>query len=129
MPLLCPDAPNLPQSRGIAPLRTVIISLFTPSLWQPLYASLRASFWPSIEHVLPAICLAILFHSSTLFTESISLTKYPVAYKAYQRRVGMFSVIDTVLKGLWLKQVHGGFAYERVERLVWGDSVAKAKTR
>lgn len=129
MPLLCPDAPNLPHLREIPPLRTVIVSLFTPSLWQPLYASLHASFWPSIEHILPAISLSILFYSSTIFTEAISLSKYPVAYKAYQRRVGMFTPGLTLAKGLWVQFVNGELAKERVERLVWGDSVAKGKTQ
>lgn len=127
MPLLCPDGPNLQQLH--VPLRTLIVSLLTPSLWQPLYASLRASFWPSIEHVLPAVCLSILFYSSTIFTEAISLSKYPAAYKAYQRRVGMFSAGQTLAKGLWIKYVNGSLAEERVERLVWGDSVAKGKTQ
>jgi steroid 5-alpha reductase family enzyme len=44
----------------------------------------------TIAPILPALSLIALFISSTIFTESISLSKYPDGYRAYQKRVGMF---------------------------------------
>ncbi|KAG8737684.1 hypothetical protein FRC10_007938 [Ceratobasidium sp. 414] len=53
--------------------------------------------WPLV----PPLALSGLFIASTMFTESISKSKYP-AYEVYQARVGMFSPSDTFWKGLFL---------------------------
>ncbi|EJU04778.1 hypothetical protein DACRYDRAFT_104652 [Dacryopinax primogenitus] len=48
--------------------------------------------------ILPSLCLSLLFVASTAYTESITLSRYPVAYKAYQARVGKFSPGHAVMK-------------------------------
>jgi len=49
----------------------------------------------------PALVLCTLFFSSTLFSESISLSKYPEGYRMYQERVAMFLPVLTPIWGLW----------------------------
>lgn len=72
-----------------------------------------------LSPLLPAFSLSVLFFSSTLFTESITLSKYPRAYKAYQQRVGMFG--PSIRKYLWART----FGNAETERLVWGSVKAK----
>ncbi|KAF7312143.1 hypothetical protein MIND_00226700 [Mycena indigotica] len=64
---------------------------------------------------IPSIALSALFFSSTLYTEAITLSKYP-HYRSYQARVGMFSPLDTIAKGIMLA-LSGKRA--EVEREVW----------
>jgi len=67
--------------------------------------------------LIPPLALCTLFFSSTIFTESISIAKYPQAYRAYQNRVGMFVPLLTPVYGWWL-QVRG--KKEHTDRLVYG---------
>ena len=53
----------------------------------------------SLRSLAPSLVLCALFVASTMLTESISLSKYPVAYKAYQQRVGMFVPLFTPVWG------------------------------
>ncbi|KAI0073665.1 DUF1295-domain-containing protein [Panus rudis PR-1116 ss-1] len=76
-PVLAPESPKLPA---------LPVSSITP-------------FWP----LAPALVLCTLFFSSTLFTESISRSKYPEGYAAYQQRVAMFVPFLTPVWGLLLK--------------------------
>ncbi|KAJ6570259.1 hypothetical protein DFH09DRAFT_1154498 [Mycena vulgaris] len=72
----------------------------------------------------PALALSALFFSSTMYTEAITASKY-AGYAAYQARVGMFSPVDTLFKGLKLA-VTGKKA--EVEKAVWGaDAKGKGK--
>ncbi|KAG8694789.1 hypothetical protein FRC08_008258 [Ceratobasidium sp. 394] len=71
------------------------------------------ALWPLV----PPLALSALFISSTMFTESISKSKYP-AYEAYQARVGMFSPTDTLWKGLFLR-ARGQL--DKVNAIVYGD--------
>ncbi len=61
----------------------------------------------------------LAFFSSTLFSESISASKYPAAYKAYQNRVAMFVPFLTPVHG-WVLQLLGKKEY--CERLVYGTA-------
>jgi len=70
-------------------------------------------FW----HVAPALGLSCLFVASTLFTEYVTSKKYP-AYRAYQRRVGMFNPSTTFFKGLYLSAI--GRKTE-VDNVLWGQ--------
>jgi len=79
--------------------------------------TVMTAFWP----LLPAISLSLLFISSTMFTESISASKYP-EYAAYQARVGMFWPIGTFFKGMYLGLNGQG---ESIERSVWGPVKGK----
>lgn len=90
IPILAPQPPSLKLSHGE----------ITP-LWS----------------LTPALVICTLFFSSTLFTESITRSKYKVPYSAYQRRVAMFVPLLTPVWGLWLKLTG---EKESVEELVWG---------
>jgi len=86
-----------------------------------LLKSMVASLFPDILYILPAASLSLLFLSSTLFSESISKSKYPQAYAAYQKRVSMFDPS----KALWKALAHRLFRSEserkKIDKLVWGD--------
>ncbi|KIO34680.1 hypothetical protein M407DRAFT_16643 [Tulasnella calospora MUT 4182] len=66
---------------------------------------------------LPPLSIAILFASSTAFTEYVTSGKY-VAYAFYQERVGMFSPFTTLLKKIWLGST-GRLA--TVDAAIWKD--------
>jgi len=55
-----------------------------------------------------------------VFSESVSGGKYP-SYKAYQRRVGMFLPIDTLLRTVYYNTIAGKAAKDRTEAEVWGQ--------
>ncbi|TFK49556.1 DUF1295-domain-containing protein [Heliocybe sulcata] len=101
IPLLAPGDPHLPKRL-------------------PTSESSLTPFWP----LTPALVLCMLFLSSTRFTESISLGKYPEAYRAYQARVSMFVPVLTPVWGLLLK-LNGN--KERVEVVVWGKGEEKKR--
>ncbi|KAJ6612252.1 hypothetical protein B0H10DRAFT_304223 [Mycena sp. CBHHK59/15] len=69
--------------------------------------------------LVPALALSALFFSSTLYTEAITAGKYP-AYAAYRARVGMFSPVETPIKGVRLALAGDKAA---VEQAVWGADV------
>lgn len=96
-PLLAPETPNLELSGS--PLTVTPI-------------------WP----LMPALVLCTLFVSSTRFTESISLGKYPEAYRAYQSRVSMFVPFLTPVWGFVL-QLRGKKA--QVDDVLFGQDPAK----
>ncbi|KAF8558108.1 DUF1295-domain-containing protein [Imleria badia] len=84
--------------------------------------------WPtslmSLAPLIPSLVLCTLFFSSTKFTESISLSKYPVAYKAYQQRVGMFVPACTLVSGAMLNAQGKRAA---VDEIVYGQETKKAE--
>ncbi|KAJ3858644.1 DUF1295-domain-containing protein [Lentinula novae-zelandiae] len=83
----------------------------TSGLWRysrhPNFACEQAFWWiisaipvfasptpiSSITPFLPSLALSLLFLSSTFYTESISASKYPLPYSAYQSRVPMFGPV------------------------------------
>ncbi|KAJ7721748.1 DUF1295-domain-containing protein [Mycena maculata] len=69
----------------------------------------------------PALALSALFFSSTLYTEAITASKY-AGYATYQRRVGMFSPVETLLKGFFLA-LRGKKG--PVDKVLWGSDVGK----
>ncbi|KAL9932591.1 hypothetical protein V8E36_008708 [Tilletia maclaganii] len=75
---------------------------------------------------LGAISMNILFIASTLYSESVSAAKYP-AYASYQKRVGMFHPVDTLLRGLYYWFVAPDNVRECVEAEVWGELGDAAK--
>lgn len=74
--------------------------------------------------MLPSLVLCALFFSSTMFTESISLSKYPVAYGAYQQRVGMFLPLHTPMLGALLS-LEG--KRQEVDEIVFGQATKKVE--
>ncbi|KAF9453448.1 DUF1295-domain-containing protein [Macrolepiota fuliginosa MF-IS2] len=102
-PLLASSPPNLPS----------FPSLSDPSIRN---AALLAFFKQCGLLLLPALALSVLFVSSTIFTESITKKKYPAAYSAYQKRVGMFVPFKAIIN-----ELSGGRAQEQIDKLVWGE--------
>lgn len=102
----------------------ILQSLF-PLLATPRYQKILEGQVTPLWGLLPPLALCTLFFSSTLFTEAISESKYPQAYRAYRARVAMFVPFLTPVWGLLL-QVQG--KKEFVERLVWGDANLKKTT-
>ncbi|KAG6864686.1 hypothetical protein C0991_007897 [Blastosporella zonata] len=116
IPLISPAPPHLP---AVSSLPTDLIPSLSDSLHNfpyalfPFLSALVAPF----ALIAPALALSLLFFSSTLFTESISAGKYPREYKAYQERVGMFSPLRTLEKGVVL-QLKG--RRKEVDEVIWG---------
>jgi len=99
-----------------------ILQTLFPILTSGAHQTLSWDTIPSLVlQMTPAIALCSLFISSTIFTESISVPKYPV-YKEYQRRVSMFIPIFTPLCGLWLSMFG---EKEKVDKLVYGGEKAE----
>jgi len=92
----------------------ILITLF-PVLALPLptIVKLQQNPVPYLIPFVPCLSLVALFASSTVFTESITLSRYP-EYRIYQKRVGMFLPIP------W-----GWFFNEderkKVNRVLWGN--------
>lgn len=85
--------------------------------------------FPDILYILPAASLSLLFYSSTLFTESISKSKYPEAYAAYQKRVAMFDPSKTLRKSILHKFLRSEAEKKKIDNLVWGDVQGSKKTQ
>jgi hypothetical protein len=75
-----------------------------------------------LADIIPPLALCALFFSSTLFTESISVSKYPEAYRAYQSRVAMFVPFLTPVYG-YILQLRGKKEY--ADQLVYGHPKVK----
>lgn len=78
----------------------------------------------SLAPLAPSLALCLLFFSSTLFTESISGSKYPQGYAAYRARVAMFVPVLTPVWGALLSLTGQKAA---VEELVWGKGAREAE--
>ncbi|VDC07198.1 unnamed protein product [Peniophora sp. CBMAI 1063] len=83
----------------------------------------------TLARLSPCISLCILFYSSTLFTESISMSKYPEAYGAYKKRVAKFVPFLTPVHGLLLGLIGGEKEKTRVEQLVYGEGALAVKSK
>ena len=123
MPILSSSPPNFLWLYELPPLRTIISTTY-PDLQRLFLSNLNTTLIPCLGHLLPSLALSALFISSTLFTESISSPKYP-AYKAYQKRVAMFTPSMTFIKALKIKLIDGEKEEREVERLVWGSPHVK----
>jgi len=74
---------------------------------------------------IPIFCvICTLFFSSTLFSESISLSKYPEKYAMYQERVAMFVPILTPVWGA-LTSISG--KKDVLNEALWGNGKGKGK--
>jgi len=72
----------------------------------------------------PSLLHCFLFLSSTLFTESISASKYPRGYNAYRARVAMFVPVFTPVRGALLSLTG---QKSEVDELVWGSGACEAE--
>jgi len=103
-----------------------IIITFFPLLSHssPFLPSIPLDSITPLYPLAPALVLCGLFFSSTLFTESISRSKYPEKYAMYQDRVAMFVPILTPVWGVWT-------AYrgkkEVIDEALWGNGKGKGK--
>jgi len=95
-----------------------VLQAFFPILATETLPKLEAGEITPLFSLIPALALCALFMGSTLFTEYISLSKYPKAYKAYQRRVSMFMPFLTPAWG-WVLQLQNQKDY--CDRLVFGS--------
>jgi len=103
----------------------IIITLFP--LLSPSSQSLPAVPLGSITPLYPlapALVICTLFFSSTLFSESISLSKYPEKYAMYQERVAMFVPILTPVWGA-LASISG--KKDVLDEGLWGNGKGKGK--
>ncbi|KAL5504060.1 hypothetical protein ACEPAH_8133 [Sanghuangporus vaninii] len=99
-----------------------ILQAFFPILAMPRLEQLSRGQITPLVSLIPPLALCTLFFSSTIFTESISESKYPKAYRAYKRRVAMFVPFLTPVCG-WILQLQGKKEY--CDRLVYGDGITK----
>ncbi|KAI5122542.1 hypothetical protein M0805_005269 [Coniferiporia weirii] len=102
-----------------------ILQALFPVLVTPRFEQLSRGEVTPLVSLIPPLALCLLFFSSTLFTESISESKYPVAYRAYRSRVAMFVPFLTPAWG-WLLHLQGKKDY--CDRLVYGSADVKKQT-
>ena len=88
---------------------------------RPLSEALCDLVWIS-----PSLALCLLFISSTRFTESISVSKYPRGYAAYRTRVAMFVPILTPVWGALLSLMGGR---GEADELVWGSGAREGEAK
>lgn len=103
-------------------------------VWWYLYSFVPLTFLPSITGewtiktlhplfmnyaIISPIAMSLLFVASTRYTEQMSIKKYPL-YKEYQKAVGMFAPIDTLIRRVWYSVVAGREEANKVKEGVWG---------
>lgn len=106
VPLLSSSAPNLPSFPSVQVLTN-------PELRSD---AVLGYLKQTALLLLPALALSALFFSSTNYTEAITKKKYPVAYAAYQKRVGMFLPFKAIVT-----ELAGGKEKEQTDKLIWGE--------
>ncbi|KAJ8488110.1 hypothetical protein ONZ45_g14071 [Pleurotus djamor] len=109
------------SSDFIASANALPSTAFPDTLSLPALQSSLLTVLQTLSPLLPAVALSILFVSSTIYTESITASKYPKAYRAYQERVGMFGFFKTLEKG-FLLGLKDPKRKAELEALVWGQA-------
>lgn len=110
---------------GVLNLIPILALPNAPALVPP-HKSTLADALRTLVPLAPSLALCLLFISSTRFTESISLSKYPRGYAAYRSRVAMFVPFLTPIWGAVLS-VTG--RKREVEELVWGSGAREAEVK
>lgn len=103
-----------------------LLMCFIPILSSPRLPALHVNAVTPLYPLIPGLVLCTLFFSSTIFTESISKSKYPITYAAYQSRVAMFVPILTPVWGLLL-QLRG--KKEETDAIVYGSGKVLGKLK
>ena len=103
-----------------------LLSLPGAPLLVPAHEGTLADALHALMLLSPSLALCLLFVSSTRFTESISVSKYPRGYTAYRSRVAMFSPLLTPVWGALLCLTDGK---TDVEELVWGVGAREAEIK
>lgn len=75
------------------------------------------------ECLLPALALSLLFSGSTLLTETITSSKYPL-YRQYKRVLGKFAIQETIIKLVYL-ELFRREEKERIEGVLYPREVAQ----
>lgn len=97
--------------------------IVSPSSYRSLSTFLEV--YASLGPLVPGIIISALFLGSTAFTESVTAKKY-AGYKAYQRRVGMFSPMGTLLHGLYLSWTG---EKREIDELIWGSGKSENEAK
>jgi len=79
-----------------------ILQALFPILATETLPKLEAGEITPLVSLIPPLALCALFFSSTLFSENISASKYPIVYPMYQKRVAMFVPFLTPVWGFIL---------------------------
>ncbi|KAK0538331.1 hypothetical protein OC834_000479 [Tilletia horrida] len=116
-PSLFVDLGTKPAGAGILPHSAAGIAA---KVTQAVYPHPPAWTYLLNYTAIGALSMNLLFIASTRYSEGVSAAKYP-AYKSYQKRVGMFLPIDTLLRGVYYWFVAPDNVRETVEAEVWGE--------
>ncbi|CDU22170.1 uncharacterized protein SPSC_00800 [Sporisorium scitamineum] len=105
-----------------------ILYAFVPLTFLPTDLDFTGVHWSHFVNyaILSPLAMNALFLASTRYSEQVSAQKYP-EYKDYQKRVGMFLPIDTLLRAVYYNLVAGKETKHRVEAPVWGKSKVNKK--
>lgn len=104
---------SLPKVEHFSPAD--VIAILRAPVFDP-YALLRP-----LLPLTPALALSALFFSSTIYTEAITASKY-ARYATYKARVGMFSPLETLMKGFFLSLTG---KKGPMDKELWGSDVGK----
>lgn len=105
-----------------------ILYAFVPLTFFPADLDFTKAHWSHFLNyaIIAPLAMNALFLPSTRYSEQVSAEKYP-EYKDYQKRVGMFLPIDTLLRTLYYNVVASKEEKHRVEANVWGKSKVQKK--
>ncbi|GAC77499.1 predicted steroid reductase [Moesziomyces antarcticus T-34] len=106
-----------------------ILYAFVPLTFLPRHLDFTHAHWSHFANyaILAPLAMNALFLPSTRYSEQVSAEKYP-EYADYQKRVGMFLPIDTLLRTLYYNLIASKQDKHRVEANVWGTShISKIK--
>lgn len=105
-----------------------ILYAFVPLTFLPTDLDFSKSHWSHFVNyaILAPLAMNALFLPSARYSEQVSAEKYP-EYKDYQKRVGMFLPIDTLLRTVYYNVVASKEEKHRVEANVWGTSQINKK--
>ncbi|SNX87706.1 uncharacterized protein MEPE_06416 [Melanopsichium pennsylvanicum] len=100
-----------------------ILYAFVPLTFLPADFDFSKAHWSHFLNyaILAPLAMNALFFPSARYSEQVSAEKYP-EYKDYQKRVGMFLPIDTLLRTIYYNVIASKEDKARVEDNVWGKS-------
>lgn len=105
-----------------------ILYAFVPLTFLPSNLDCTNVHWSNFVNyaIIAPLAMNALFWPSTSYSEQVSAEKYP-EYKDYQKRVGMFLPIDTLLRSVYYNTIASKDDKLRVEANVWARSLISKK--
>lgn len=105
-----------------------ILYAFVPLTFLPTDLDFTKAHWSHFFNyaMIGPLAMNALFLPSARYSEQVSAEKYP-EYKDYQKRVGMFLPIDTLVRTIYYNVVASKEEKHRVEANVWGKSKVNKK--